>query len=258
MCAFVGCIVILLCALFNLKPFYRSASSSGSWGIGLTDFEKGIPVRVVFNHNLSDTSFYAETSDNRDGSYETGDPFITYQGKSFFDSLISPRAIYRDTITTTYLAHNIFDNAFSINGGSIQKGIINIQTQDVWFRLRLLFPLFITVLVSAYCMWQIAFLLQSITKEAAFESINFKRLRSVGWAIIVYQLVLFFVTSYHYMSFQISFASSIPHYRSPITLSADTDSDFSVSWLLMGTAILILALAFKRGAELQQEQALTI
>ena len=131
-----------------------------------------------------------------------------------------------------------------------------VQTKSALRKLQFLLPQLLSLLVAAYCMWQIGFLLHSITKQSAFENINFTRLRNVGWAIIFCQLGLL-ATQSQTKAFNLFIVKSGYYYPDLhfITWSAPP---FSLTWLLIGAITLIFTLAFRRGAHLQEEQALTV
>jgi hypothetical protein len=243
--------LILLYALFDVKPYIKYSSGE----IGLTDFENGIPIPANIAYRFPHNNVYGEVVSSK-GMTSGGSEHVLIE-KRHLDSLNIQNTMYLDTFNTQYdIFYPSRDVGLTINAASIKTGTVNIETSDLGKRLLFLSPILFATLVSGYCMWQMTLLLQSITKQSPFEKINFKRLRNVGYAIILYQIVLIVLSALFHLDIDIFlFSSTLRH---PISFTAHQESNFSLQWLLLGTAILILALAFKRGVELQEEQTLTI
>jgi hypothetical protein len=147
----ISFVSLCLYVFADVKPYIVT----DSFFIGATQFEKGLPVPVKLSYQFPPTDLRRDTSGIR-----------------------------------TRYEHWPADPDYYIDGASINEGIVYVHTERMLRKLEFLFPQLLSLLVAAYCMWQIGILLQSITKQAAFENINFTRLRNVGWAIIVCQLAL--------------------------------------------------------------------
>ena len=120
-------------------------------------------------------------------------------------------------------------------------------------------PTIFLLLLMPYCFWQFALFLQSIQRGSSFDLSNYKRLRNIGLALLCYNLLLIVFDHYFsHFTILISFVSSKPDFRNPFYISGNPDLDYGISYFLAGCAFLILASAFKKGHQLQQEQDLTI
>jgi hypothetical protein len=81
----------------------------------------------------------------------------------------------------------------------------------------------------------------------------------MGLSVIIYQLLLFIIyllENTYYV--KITYRSSIPGFRSPVWFSAEADYHLGWPYLLAGCILMIIAKAFYKGYQLQQEQELTV
>jgi hypothetical protein len=111
----------------------------------------------------------------------------------------------------------------------------------------------IVVLMFGYVFWivtQLRYVFRSLSRGLPFASANARRIRWVGLAVIFGEfgraaIVYFwsYYTSLHFMADGLRFAASVD--MNPITIVG-------------GLAILVIAEVFQKGAQLQEEQSLTI
>jgi hypothetical protein len=261
---FPAIVLILLYALADVPPYI-------SWGkgqkLGLLDFEQGIPVDVrMVSGYMPDSTIFDNT-----GTYYGSKNFHSAQALAFRGRQKNPniieQAAFSDTIITQYRVfipgdyptENKISNPAYITDGNILTGVLRVKTDRIAWRLLLLTPLILYLSLIAFGSLQIARLLKDILAGQAFIDGSYRRIRNVGWGVVVYQLILFvFLFVSWYWSILIDFVSPGSNYRSPVHLSVRAQYDFSVYWLIGGSILLILAYAFKKGNLLQREQDLTI
>jgi len=258
----LGIILILLYVLGG-TPYINLSNSSK---LGLTDFERGIPIPVrIMSGYILDSSFYGQSA-HGSWSYSGSTSMLSSQ-RAHWDSVRSDKDAHVDIITTEFRIWNgqsttivgKGDRPAYITDGQLLSGVLHVQTQRKGWRLLLLLPKLLYLSLFAFGAWQVARLLGDILSGAAFKNTNYRRIRNIGWGIIAWQLVLFTLSLAFkdWMAF-INFYSTTPGYHSPVQLSVAYEYDLSFSWLTGGGVLLILAFAFKMGNQLQQEQDLTI
>jgi hypothetical protein len=118
-------------------------------------------------------------------------------------------------------------------------------------RLLFMLPGVIVFVVAAYCLLQVAFLLQNIHRGDAFRKQNFRKLSKIGVAILLTNLLL--------MVFGLLQLPVVTGARNDIDPALLKDQPaFSLVWVLVGCICLLLAHAFRTGARLQREADLHI
>lgn len=137
--------------------------------------------------------------------------------------------------------------------------MVHIQTKTLKEKSILVLPLIFLLLLILYCFWQFALFLQNIQSGSSFDVSNYKRLINIGLALLSYNFLLIIFNHYFsHFSILISFTSSKPGFRSPFHQSGTPDLDYEISYALAGFVFPILASAFKKGNQLQQDNDLTI
>ena len=255
-------ILVLVYALTDVIPYIK-LSKGGK--LGLTDFEHGIPVPVRFTSGyIPDSSFYGQSSQ---GSWSfTSSASRQFSQGPHWDSLRSDKDAHVDTVSTEFeisygypITENKGVRPAYISDGQVLSGVLHVQTQRKGWRLLLLLPTILYLSLLAFGAWQIGSLLNDILNGAAFTVNNYRRIRNIGWGVIAWQLILFTLQlTCGYWSVFVIFNSTIPDYHSPLQLSAAYNYDLSLSWLTGGSILLIVAYAFRKGNQLQNEQDLTV
>ena len=252
------CVVIQLgFVVFNVNPFYESKKQNGSsWSIG-TDYKSGIPVTIDVNSsNLADTSIDYITTKGNSGSFSINSDFKIELKKD--DSI---KRI--DTISSKYAIHYWHDtvdlNDQKVCKLSFASFTVKVVPQSIYQRIVLMFPSIFLCLFISFTSWQLSKFLHCIQLGHAFKGTNYIRLRNIGLACLLFQLLLYvFDFVFHQYYIIINFNSTIPNWKSPFYLSGSPQANSSLSYIIIGCIFLIIAKAFKEGNQIQQEQDLTI
>ena len=256
-------LILIGSLFFGYHPYYKTKSG---WAFGFADFEKGIPVDIKFNGSLPDTMINLQT---KTGGISGGEG--TKIINEYIENLKSKgdtTIIKADSITLGYEV-NDWSDWNNIKRNSKEFGIIrgmkfnsgSVHIEPVTFRGRFIFqfPIILLLLLMSYGFWQFAMFLQYIQSDSSFDPSNYKRLRNIGLALLWYNLILLVLDHYFYrLTFIIHRSSTKMEYGSYLTFSANPDLPYGLSYFLAGAIFLILATAFKKGHQLQQEQDLTI
>ena len=261
MLASIACIISLAIslayALFNFNPYYEHKGKDAStWSIG-TDYQNGIPVTIDVNSsNIADTSIAYVTSKGNKGIFST-----TGNNRMELPTNDSIKTI--DTMNGNYALHYWFDTTNKheqkATNLSIPSFKVYVKPTSVWHWIELLTPSIFILIVLAYSFWQMAKFLQFIQLKDAFNYDNYKRLRNIGIALLLYQFVmLIFDFAFHHYNISMQFESTIPNWRSPFYLSGSPQANSSLSYFIIGCIFLIIAKAFNEGNRIKHEQDLTI
>ncbi len=253
----VAALVMLAYTLFGWNPYYSFKSGERSvTGIG-TDLSKGVTVELENHAWITDSSFKYATHTSGHTSVSVSSEHPRKLPRSPQDTLV-----FLDTVSTAYEIHN-WDNSSTSPYTASQLRIgsfsVNIKPQNAMQRIQLTIPLVIWPLVLAFVFWHLAKFLHHIQLGDSFNDENYKRLRNIGIAVLLFQLLLtvygLFLSRY---SISVTFASTIQNWRSPFYLSGTPSSGWSLTSIMVGLFFIIISKAFKTGNTLQQEQDLTI
>ena len=243
-------LLLIVTMLFGIKPFIKREHST----IGLLDYQKGIPVKMVVGEMIRDTSLILEA---QNASFY-GDGMLA---DSFYKKY-ADKITYGDTIVVLYDASGQKGEAkVRIGGSKINSITAFLNTKD--FKIRVLFhlPVILEFLVWAFLCFQLARLLDSIQAGVFFDKKHFSKIFISGIAIILVQVILFIISIFqndYFQNLHVSFESTIPHFRAPVSLDAYHLNNFDGKWFLIGCILVIIASAFKNGYKLKKEQELTI
>ena len=111
------------------------------------------------------------------------------------------------------------------------------------------------LLIAGFIFWQVRGLAKTVRDAIPFDKKNIKRIRSVGFAIILLGLIPTFINRYliekakAYIQIPDLALSFIPQ---------DSDWLQMYSYFILGFIFLLIAHVFKKGIELREENALTI
>jgi hypothetical protein len=250
--------IIVFCSIiFNFKPFIEK----GSFAFGITDFKRGIPVQINLNSNaeLPDTILHYSSIKNQFNGTEK-----IYKSSSILPrikkSFVLDGSVTIDTFLLNQNIHKfiteeksgiIYSNAFKLTQATIYVGATKMYS-----KILFILPLVLEMFFWGFCCWHFASFLDSIKSGESFIANNVKRLNKIGLAFIAFQVL------------NISFSYVLYHFSAGISLknngftildfSGAPDYSLSLTYSFIGVVILILAKAFKRGCQIQQEQDLTI
>ena len=265
-------IVSILCGLMTVVMachIFFDFSLSDKLGKLSLEYKNGIAVPVTFRSSPGgDTSIEIR---ERYGDKNTSYTIFRSNNKgqwdavegSFQSSLSSDKIYYRDTIFPAYQTMNSRPpwkyNWSNVTKVDFEKGTVYIKPNSFYNRGLLLAPQVLFFILLSFFTWQLAFFLDNIQRGEMFTQSNYKRLRNMGSAILIYQALLlaiyFFENSYYVL---INYRATIPNFRFPVQLMAEADYHLGWSYILTGCIILIVAKAFHKGYTLQNEQDLTI
>jgi hypothetical protein len=178
-------------------------------------------------------------------------------------NLSSKNIVYRDTIYPVYHTSNVkppWNDAWAgVTKIDFRKGTAYIQPHSFANRIVLLLPQVLFYLLLGYGCWQLALFLDNIYRNRMFTSQNHALLNRTGFAILFYQAILttMYLLGKDFM-IDINYRSTIPNYRSPLTIIAEPDYHIGWEYVITACIILIIAKAFRTGYLLQKEQELTI
>ncbi|WP_183573915.1 DUF2975 domain-containing protein [Mucilaginibacter sp. X5P1] len=162
-------------------------------------------------------------------------------------SAIDPRLIAGAKDGNMKLNNNYSLEDISVNAYvRINAKFINTPSWLSALNMILAFACFIILAGIAYIINKIIY---SIFEGSIFESKQLKMIWWIGLSLIVYTIV-----DYAYQ--QVDFCVSKSLINSPVTILNASAYDFEV--LMCGLLVLIIAEAFKQGAQLKEEQELTI
>jgi len=257
----LGTLLTTACVIFSFKPYIHLDSGSI---IGLSDYAKGIPFTTHTGTQIPDTSFYLEYQ-AANGTKRS--PYVnSYYGDLFaarYREIRLPETgdslIYGDTIISEYRWID-FEKDPAVHTAEISSMTFYIWPENLGKRLLLFLPTLLGGLALAFCCWHLSRLMQHIVDGEAFRNRGYKRLAYVGYAILLLELVYFFLsfTGPFTHSISIGFHSTIPHFRTVVPLSGHPPPPFDLAWTAGGCILLIIAKGFQKGDELQKEQDLTI
>ncbi len=259
---FIFSLILLGSLLFGYHPNYKT---KGGFVFGIADFEKGIPLDLQISSLIPDTSISLAT---QKGIISGDDPAKIREYLNDQLKIINNRLVTSDTTTLHYRlipwnSKEILDDTSNylgkISNMKIKGVSVHIQPENFMSRLILIFPIILQMLLIAFCSWRLGAFLHFIQNDYSFDKSNYKRLRNIGWGLIVYNLVLFtFDFLLSRFTIIISTQSTNNNFQSPLHLSGNPDLHYGYLYFLGGCIFLILASAFNKGHQLQNEQDLTI
>ncbi len=145
-------------------------------------------------------------------------------------------------VNNNYSLEDISINAYV----RVNAKFINTSPWLSALNMVLTFACFVILASIAYVINKVIY---SIYKGSIFESKHLEMIRRIGLLLIVYTIV-------NYCFQQTDFYISKSLINSPVTILNASAYDFEV--LICGLLVLIIAEAFKQGAQLKEEQELTI
>jgi hypothetical protein len=147
-----------------------------------------------------------------------------------------------------------------LGGAKLNTAVFYLQPRKFGDRLVLSLPRILTLLLVAFCSWQLFRLISAIHSGSSFTQSSPKRIASIGWAVLVTATSLFILDSLQNSVDFISldFSSTIPNYRMPFQTTAYKDGFSQWHWLIGGAIILLVAKAFGYGNQLQKQENSTI
>lgn len=268
-------IVSILAGLMSLfltaHMFFNFNLGNGGGFLNKMQYKNGIAVPVKFQ---APVGFNVDTTIAVKELTPSGETLYSVFGKDNFGRWLviqgnfelgygSDKIYYRDTIVPHHQTMNSRppwkDSWSTITKVDIESGTVYIKPESFYNRGLLLLPQILFFFLVAYFCWQLACFLGNIQDGEMFTIGNYRKIRNMGLSVIGYQFLLFIVylleNTYYVL---VQYRSTIPNFRSPIELVAEADYHLGVSYLLAGCILLIVAKAFYKGHQLQQEQDLTV
>lgn len=254
----IGCCVTtcltLLFVFFNINPYYENKGTSFGYNM-----KAGLEVDVEINsRNMDnkDTIILYKTQKGRQGKTESLD-------KHFMNETIGNDSIIQlDTTTKIYDIRNWATTnkqpQFTVGNFDIKSFSIKIKPTTTIAKYVVWLPQILTMLLYAYVLYQFAMFLHFIQQGASFEMVNYKRLRNIGFSLLGFQLFGYIYDwIFNHYTFTVDTISTLPHFKNYFYFSGSVKGSGGM-YLVTGIFFLILAKAFQRGHNLQQEQDLTI
>lgn len=250
-CCLIACLTLLF-LLFNINPYYQSKTFA--FGYNMKD---GLEVEVTDQViNDKDTIILYKTQKGKQGETESLDSV-------FMNETIGNDSITQlDTIKRTY---EIFDwgtmneqPQFTVGNFDIKAFNIKIKPTTTIAKDVVWLPFMLTMLLYAYVLYQFAMFLHFIQQGVSFEMVNYIRLRNIGFSLLGFQLLGYLYNwIFNHYTISVDTISTLPHFKNYLYFSGAIKGTSGI-YLVTGIFFLILAKAFQRGHNLQQEQDLTI
>jgi hypothetical protein len=252
----IGCcliaFLILLFLFFNINPYYQSKTFALGYNI-----KDGLEIEVR-DEIISDkdTILLYKTQKGKQGKTESLD-------STFMNETIGNDSITQlDTTIRTYEVFNWKDfnktPQFTVGNFDIKAFSIKIKPTTTIAKYVVWLPLMLTMLLYAYVLHQFAMFLHFIQQGASFEMVNYKRLRNIGFSLLGFLLFGFcYNWIFNHYTISVDTISTLPNFKNYLYFSGSFKGSSGI-YLVTGIFFLILAKAFQRGHNLQQEQDLTI
>lgn len=252
----IGCLIyaflILLFLLFNINPYYKSKTFALGYNI-----KDGLEIEVG-DEIISDkdTTILFKTQKGKQGKTKSLD-------NAFMNETIGNDSITQlDTITRSYdiLNWNDFNKQpqFTVGNFDIKAFSVKIKPTTTIAKYVVWLPQILKMFLYAYVLYQFAMFLHFIQQGASFEMVNYKRLRNIGFSLLGFQLFGYFYDwIFNHYTISVDTISTLPHFKNYLYFSGSVKGSGGI-YLVTGIFFLILAKAFQRGHNLQQEQDLTI
>jgi len=251
-----GCLVSAIAAIitvsFNLPGRIRLNKNTS---ISLSEFDRGIPFYATLATEIPDSSI----ASNRGGTislhnYYPGDDAreqVSLNGVDYSDKIVSDFKVLNERSAS---------NDIKLSGAKLNAAVFYLQPAKILDRLVLSLPGILTLLLIAFCSWQLLRIVNAIHSGNSFNQSSVKKIAGIGWAILVTFLLLFILDSLQnsVASVSLDFSSTIPNYRMPFQATAYKKSFSHWDWLIGGAIILLVAKAFRYGNQLQKQEDLTI
>jgi hypothetical protein len=130
-----------------------------------------------------------------------------------------------------------------------ERGTINVHMQRTWLNFAILLSCLLVLFTGAMIViYQIKNIIRSFRQGKPFDKLNLKRLRTIAFLLIGYFLgnqVYIFITGQILSSMLVFKGMKLAY-------------DRGFGFLIVGLVLLTLEAAFKKGADLEEEEKLTI
>jgi hypothetical protein len=250
-CCVTACLTLLF-LLFNINPYYDGKSIDIGYNM-----KDGLEIEVR-DEIISDkdTTILFKTQKGKQGKTESIDSAFMNE------TIVNDSITQLDTIIRTYRMFNWATMnktpPFTVGNFYIKAFSIKIKPTTTIAKYVVWLPKILTMLLYAYILWQFALFLHFIQQGESFEMVNYKRLRNIGFSLLSFQLFGYFYDwIFNHYTFTVGTISTLPNFKSYIYFSGSAKGVGGI-YLITGIFFLILAKAFQRGHNLQQEQDLTI
>ena len=247
----------ILFIVFNFNPYYEHKSDNSTFSFGY-NLKKGFPITIDVNSMPNfDTTVCFLTDQNESGGYKLNLPRPNIKGS----------IIKADTFSVVLEKNNWDQVGLENKQRDAQLSELSFPTFTLFIKPNtklqvfiFLLPAIIGYLIYAYVANQFAKFLHYIQIKETFNYINFKRLNNIGFSIIISTLFIYIYSFIVYRyNVSISFQSTLSKWHgSMFYLSGSPTSSGLGYYFLFGCVCIVIAKAFKRGFELQQEQDLTV
>lgn len=251
--SYILAMLVLLFMLFKWNPYYaKKGGFEGGW-----DLKSGVGVKIVkgYIERFPDTTFDFRTAKGKSGTTHSLD-------KDFFDKKIGDDTIIQlDSTWANYMISYTNNEktkpSFIANNASIPSFYVRLKPTTIASRYLLYLPTLLELLLYGFAFGQFYKFLRAIQLGKSFDYTNYKRLSNIGFSLIGYQLFLYAyqLTQNYYVD--LIFQSTLSNFRNIINLNGVPEK-YNFYYLIAGLIFIILAKAFKKGYQIQQEQDLTI
>jgi Protein of unknown function (DUF2975) len=171
-------------------------------------------------------------------------------GKDQFDLFNKEIAIYTKEIEVNVEKVYFFDTT------------IKMRTKSIFKNILLSLSMFISILLSLLVSFQFVKIFDQLYKRISFLQNFYKRLYSIGLAIIIstlIKLLLSFIYSTWYGGVRLINASdNVSLSSGEYKVQFNPTFDFNFNYFLLGLCIIVLSYIFKYGNAIEQENVLTV
>lgn len=243
---------LLVITIFNLRVNLEYVTRP----LGLPNYDQGLPVTASTELKIVKTM--GEFDEGR-GNVVRMEQYHTDERKSRRNQQVTGEMASTVTRKSGYFAIEA-DTDIAVNEVLMNRAVLHLQPKNFWHRLYFMYPGILNSFVASFCFWFLALFVSNIQEGGAFTKRNGLRLQRVGWAILGLQALYYIqrVTPTLIDDFYLEYPTMSRFSSSDFWFRASPESEFSVTWALIGALILVVASAFRDGEMLQEEKNLTI
>ncbi len=248
----ISAVAAILTVSFNVPG--RIRLNKNTWLI-VSEFDRGIPFYAALNADIPDSSIL-----RRSGGATSWRNY--YPGDDTPAEISSDSIDYSDKIFSDFNVMNVRAESqdIKLSGAKLNTVVFYLQPRKFWDRLLLSLPGILTLLLVAFCSWQLLRIIAAIRSGSSFNESSAKRIAAIGWAIVFTVLLFFIVDAVqtNVVAISMNFTSTIPNYRMPFQATAYKEGFSHLDWLIGGAIILLISKAFSYGNQLQKYEDQTI
>lgn len=159
-------------------------------------------------------------------------------------------------------AHYIEEDFLSVKENDIKgEAFVSMKSNRLWYNFLLSLRSHIFFIVGIYMLWQIMTITKMLNDQMNFSADLFKRIRNLGWAFAIYQLLIFILSwiySTWYSSVGIETKSTIVGFEPYMNISLQPMLEYHLSYIVIGGLVILFSYLSRVGSDLKEEVDLTV